>query len=109
MSVVVDTDAVIDPWTVTVVKQHLISPRRQGRKGRNGETEGGRRVKNVLIMLGDTTTAPPTVFAPKRRTNHAGDTKVGLVELPEADKLVDDGFLLGNTVQLGHKAWVVHH
>lgn len=60
-------------------------------------------------MLGDAALAPTTVLASQRRPDHAGDAKVGLVKLPSRNQVVDDGFLLGDAVHLGHEPRVVRH
>jgi len=64
---------------------------------------------NVLIMLGNAALAPTTVLASQRRPDHAGDTKVGFVKLPSRNQVVDDGFLLGDPIHLGHEPGVVRH
>lgn len=60
-------------------------------------------------MLGYTTLAPPAVFAPKRCSYHARNTKVGLVILPLLEQVVNDGSLLGDAIQLGHEAGIISH
>ena len=60
-------------------------------------------------MLRHAPLAPLTVLAPQRRPDHARHAEVALVELPLADQLVDDGFLLGDALHLGDEARVVGH
>lgn len=60
-------------------------------------------------MLGHAALALPTVLAPQRGPNHARNTEIGLVKLPQRQKVINDGLLLGNAIHLGHKAWIVSH
>jgi len=58
-------------------------------------------------MFGHAALTPPAMLTPQWCPDHARNTKVGLVELPQADQLVDDRFLLGNPIHLGHEPGVV--
>ena len=60
-------------------------------------------------MLGDAALASPTVLAPQRRPDHAGNAKVVLVKLPCRDEVVDDGLLFGDPIHLGHEPGVIRH
>lgn len=60
-------------------------------------------------MLSHAALTPPAVLAPKRRPDHARDTKVGFVVLPLLDELIDNSLLLGDTVQLGNKTRIINH
>jgi ribosomal protein L35AE/L33A len=60
-------------------------------------------------MLGHTSLATTAVLASKRRSNHTDDAEVGIVVFPGLEKVVNDGFLLGNAIHFRHKAWVVSH
>lgn len=55
------------------------------------------------------TMASPTVLTSQRRANHTLDAKVRLVIFPQADKLINNGLLLRNTVHLGNEAGIKHH
>jgi len=60
-------------------------------------------------MLRDATLTPTAVLASQRSPDHAVHAEVRLVVLPLTDQLVDDGLLLSNAVQLGHKARIINH
>lgn len=60
-------------------------------------------------MPGHTSLAPPAMLTPQGRPDHALDAKVGLIELPGSDQIVDDGFLLRDSIQLRHKARIARH
>jgi hypothetical protein len=60
-------------------------------------------------MLGHATVTPAAMLTPERRADHACHAEVGLVKFPQLDKLINDGLLLCNAAQLGHKAWIVNH
>jgi hypothetical protein len=60
-------------------------------------------------MLGHAFLASLAVLTPQRRPDHARNTKVGLVKLPQLDELVNDGLLLRNAVHLWHETGVLHH
>ena len=60
-------------------------------------------------MFGNTAFAPATVLTSQRPPDHARNTKVGIIELPQADQLIDDGLLLSDAVHFWHKARVINH
>lgn len=64
---------------------------------------------NVLVMLGNAALTLLAMLAAEGVAYHARDTEVRLVKLPLSQQVVNDGLLLGNTVQLRHKAWIEYH
>jgi len=65
--------------------------------------------RHSLVVFRDATLAPAAMLAPKRRSDHARNTEVGVVEFPKSDEFVNHGLLLSDAVQFGHKTWVVTH
>lgn len=59
-------------------------------------------------MLRNAALASPAVLTPERRADHASNTEVRLVELPEADEIINDSLLLRNAIQFRHEAWIVY-
>jgi hypothetical protein len=49
------------------------------------------------------------MFASKRLTYHARDAKVLLVKFPQAQKLINDSFLLSEAGELGNITWLIEH
>lgn len=64
---------------------------------------------NSLVVFRNTSLTPSTVLTPERRANHASNTKVRLIELPETDELIDNSLLLRNAVQFRHETRIIHH
>ncbi len=60
-------------------------------------------------MLGDASLAPSAVLAPQRCADHTSHAEVGFIEFPHANQLVDNRFLLGNPIHLGHKTRIIDH
>ena len=60
-------------------------------------------------MLGNTTLAPFAVLASQRCTDHTRDAKVGLVEFPHSQQVVNVGLLLGDAVEFRDKPRVKDH
>jgi hypothetical protein len=64
---------------------------------------------NSLIMLRYTTVASLAVSASEGSADHTSNAEVGLVKLPQAEKIVDDSLLLGNPIEFRDKARVEQH
>ena len=79
-------------WSLLAIRTSLVLPGR-----------------HLLVMPRDTALAPAAMLASQRSPDHARNTKVGLVKLPETNQLVDDGLLFRNAIHLGNKSWIVHH
>ena len=60
-------------------------------------------------MPSDTALTSAAMLASQRSPDHARNTKIGLVELPETNQLVDDGLLFRNAIHLGDKSRIVDH
>lgn len=60
-------------------------------------------------MLGNASLTSAAVLASQGRSNHARNTKVGLVKLPLRKQLIDNSLLLRNAIHLGHEAGIVSH
>ena len=60
-------------------------------------------------MLCNTTTASFAMLAPERHTDHTRNTEVGLVELPQAEKLVNNGLLRAKTTKFWNITRLVEH
>jgi hypothetical protein len=65
--------------------------------------------KYSLVVLGHASLASLAMLTPQRCPNHARNTKVGLVKLPQPDELVDDGLLLRDAIHFRHEPWILHH
>lgn len=95
MSVVVDTDTVVDPRTVAGTWSALVA--------NLGEYE------DLLVVFGHAAATCSTVLASERCANGASGAKIELVVLPQAEELVNYCLLLGNAVHLWHIARIVSH
>jgi len=60
-------------------------------------------------MPGNAALTPAAMFASQWSSDHARNTKVGLIKLPEADQLVDNGLLFGDSIELRHETRIVDH
>lgn len=60
-------------------------------------------------MLCNAAIAPAAMLTPERSAYHAGHAEIGFVELPELNKLINNGLLLRNAVELWDEAGIVDH
>jgi hypothetical protein len=60
-------------------------------------------------MLGYTAIASLAVLAPQWHTNHARNAKVLVIELPQAQELINDSLLLGQAAKFGNIARFIKH
>lgn len=60
-------------------------------------------------MLRNTTLASPAMLTPQRLSNHANNTEIILVKLPQPEQLADDLPLLVPARKLGDESRVRYH
>lgn len=60
-------------------------------------------------MFGNTSLAASAMLAPKRRAYHTRDAKIGLIEFPDCQKIVDDSPLFRNTIEFRNEPRIVSH
>jgi hypothetical protein len=96
MTVVVDTNAVVNPGAVA-------------RESVSGCSASSKLGNDILIVLCNTSLASLAVLASEWRPDHAGYAKVGLIKLPQAQKFIDNGLLLCNTVHFWNESRVKYH
>ncbi len=95
MAVIVDSDAVVNPWTVAstgLAKANMLST-----------------FHNLLVMLCDAPITPATMLASQRHADHTMDTKVVFVKPPLAQKGFYYSLLLSKPTQLRHITWLIEH
>jgi hypothetical protein len=68
-----------------------------------------RKVPNLLIVLGNTSSTFFAVLASQWHPDHTVYTEVLLVIIPFLEKLIDDGLLLAETRKPGNIARIVDH
>lgn len=60
-------------------------------------------------MLRDTLLTTLAMLAAERGPDHACNTEVGLIKLPQLKQLINDGLLLGDAIHLGDETGIVAH
>ena len=95
MLVVVDANAVVDPWAMAGTL--------------SAQTDSFRGSLSLLVLPRHTPPAPSTMLTPQRLPDHTNRTEMGLIERIMLDQLIDRLFRLAPRITLWNESRIGRH